>query len=195
MIDIQLVENDSKEFEKLMHDDMQKAIKHFEGELIKIRTGRAHTSLVEDIQVSCYGGAPMSLKSVAVIAAPDVRLITIQPWDASTIPDIERAILESDVGITPASDGKIVRLSLPEMSSERRDELLKILGKKLEECKIAVRNVRKDFNNLVRDSKKDKTISENFANRLADVVDKITGKFIASADELAKKKEKEVTTF
>src|SRR5437870_282344 len=130
---VALIENDVKSFETPMKAEMEKPLKHFDGELIKIRTGRAHTSLVEDIQVSCYGQAPMPLKNVAAITAPDSRMIVIQPWDAATLPDIEKALKNSEVGVTPASDGALIRLQLPEMSSNRRDELLKILGKKLEE--------------------------------------------------------------
>ena len=190
-----LIENDPKPFKAAMEAEMNKAIKHFEGELIKIRTGRAHTSLVEDLPVACYGGSAMPLRQVASLAAPEPRLITIQPWDQGIINDIEKAILESDVGLTPINDGKIIRLTLPEMSTNRRDELIKVLGKKTEECRIAIRNVRKDFNNLIRDGKKDKMISENFFSRLSDLLQEITDKFIATTDAMSTKKEKEVTSF
>lgn len=172
--------------------EVDKPLKHFDGELIKIRTGRAHTTLIEDIQVSCYGQAPQPLKNLAALAAPDTRLLTIQPWDITIIADIEKAIKSSEIGVTPANDGAIIRLQLPEISSNRRDELLKILGKKLEECKIAIRNVRKDFHNLIRDAKKDKAISENFFNRLNDSLQKITDQYIEIADQKAIKKEKEI---
>lgn len=194
MIEITLVENDSKSFEKAMQDEMSKAIKHFESELIKIRTGRAHTSLIEDVQVSCYGAAAMPLKNLASIAAPESRLLTIQPWDAAIIADIERAIRTSDLGVSPINDGALIRIQLPEMSSSRRDELTKILSKKLEECRVSIRNVRKDFNNIIRDGKKDKVISENFFNRLSDLLEKITGNFIEKADQLAHKKEQDIRT-
>lgn len=190
-----LVENDPKPFKAGMEAEMTKAIKHFEGELIKIRTGRAHTSLIDDIPVSCYGGSPMPLKQIASITAPEPRLLVIQPWDTNVMQDIEKAILTSDVGLTPINDGKIIRLTLPEMSTNRRDELVKILHKKLEECRIAVRNVRRDFNNLLRDGKKDKVISENFFSRLSDLLQEVTDKFIAQAEQLATKKEKEITSF
>jgi ribosome recycling factor len=193
-INITLVENDIKGFQHPMEIEMGKAIKHLEGELIKIRTGRAHTSLVEDLPVSAYGQMPVPLKNLAVLAAPDARLITIQPWDKNLIGDIERAIKASDIGLTPLNDGDIIRLRLPEMSSTRRDELIKILGKKVEECRVAIRNIRKDFNNLIRDAKKDKVISENFFNRLTDVLQKVTDTFIDKADQLATKKEKEIST-
>ncbi len=194
VIEFTLTENDEKSFEAKMGQEMQKPIKHFEGELIKIRTGRAHTSLIEDIPVSAYGQAPMPLKNLASLAAADARLLTVQPWDASIINDIEKAISNSDVGLTPINDGSMIRLNLPEMSTSRRDELAKILGKRLEECKVAIRNVRKDFNNLIRDGKKDKKISENFFNRLSDCLQKVTDKFIETADQMAKKKEQDLRT-
>lgn len=190
--DIILVENDIKSFQNPMSAEMEKTIKHLEGELVKIRTGRAHTSMVDDLPVSVYGQKAQALKGIAAVAAPDIRLITIQPWDPSILGDIEKAILASDVGVKPVNDGKIIRLVLPEPSGSRRDELAKILGKKVEECKIALRNVRKEFHNLVRDAKKDKKISENFFNRLSDVLEDVTHKFVDKADQLGKKKEEEL---
>jgi ribosome recycling factor len=194
MIEITLVENDSKSFEKAMQDEMSKAIKHFEGELLKVRTGRAHTSLIEDVQVSCYGAAAMPLKNLASLTAPESRLLTIQPWDAGIIADIERAIRSSELGLSPINDGAIIRIQLPEMSSSRREELIKLLSKKLEDCRVSIRNVRKDFNNIIRDSKKDKVISENFFNRLSDLLEKITTNFIDKAEQLAHKKEQDIRT-
>lgn len=195
MTNITLVENDTKTFQKAMEDEMGKSIKHLEGELLKIRTGRAHTSLIENLPVSVYGGAPMPLRQIASCAAPDVRLLTVQPWDASVIGDIEKAISNSDLGLKPENDGTIIRLTLPEMSSSRREELVKILSKKVEECKIAMRNVRKDFNNLIRDAKKDKTISENFFNRLSDLLQDVTDRYCKMADDKGEKKAKEIREF
>jgi len=193
-LDITLIENDVKSFQNPMEAEMQKPIKHFEGELIKIRSGRAHTSMVEDIPVSCYGQAPMPLKNLATLASPEARLITIQPWDAMIISDIEKAISTSDLGITPANDGTVIRIQLPNVSAQRREELLKVLGKRAEESRIAIRNIRKDFNNLIRDAKKDKKISENFFNRLSDVLQKVTDTYVAKIDDMAKRKEKDITT-
>jgi ribosome recycling factor len=191
---IVLVENDVKSFENPMKIEMEKPLKHFDGELIKIRTGRAHTSMIEDIQVTCYGQPPMPLKNLAAIAAPEPRMLTIQPWDIAIITDIEKALKNSDLGVTPANDGAIIRLQLPEISSARRDDLLKILGKKLEDCRVSIRNIRKDFNNLLRDAKKDKVISENFFNRLNDSLQKITDTFIEQAEQKSLKKEKDIKT-
>jgi ribosome recycling factor len=193
--DLVLVENDTKTFQKAMEDAMTMPIKHLEGELVKVRTGRAHTSLIENLPVSVYGGAPMALKNVAACAAPDARLLTIQPWDSGIIGEIEKAISNSDLGLSPANDGQIIRLTLPEMSTNRREELVKILHKKVEECKISIRNIRKDFNNLIRDAKKDKAISENFFNRLDDLLQKVTDRYCELADEKGEKKAKEIREF
>jgi ribosome recycling factor len=191
---ITIIENDVKSFQSSMEAEMDKSIKHLERELAKIRTGRAHTALVEDLPITVYGQQPMPLKSLAAIAAPDSKLITIQPWDSNIMGDIEKTIKESDIGITPVNDGDIIRLRLPDMSSSRRDELVKMLGKRVEEAKIAIRNVRKDFHNFVRDAKKDKTISENFFNRLNDVLQKVTDAFVEKTEQHRIKKEKEITS-
>jgi ribosome recycling factor len=194
MAEIVLIENDIKSLQKPMEIEMENPLKHFERELIKIRTGRAHTSMIEDVPVSCYGQDPVPLKGLGMVSAPDSRLLTIQPWDVSVISDIEKAIVASGFGVAPANDGKIIRLRLPEMSSDRRDELIKQLYKKLEECRVAIRNVRKDFKNLITDAKKDKKVSENFHSRLADVLQEITDAYIAKVETMAKKKEQELTT-
>ena len=195
MAEIVLVENDIKSFQNPMQAEMENPMRHFERELIKIRTGRAHTSMIEDIPVFCYGQVEaLPLKGLGSVAAPDSRLLTIQPWDSSVIVDIEKAIAASGLGISPVNDGKIIRLRLPEMSAERREDLTKLLHKKLEECRVAIRNVRKDFKNLITDAKKDKKISENFHSRLADVLQEITDSYIAKAETMAKKKEVELTT-
>lgn len=195
MIECNITENDTKTFETTMETEMGKAIKHFERELVSIRTGRAHTAMVEDLKVSCYGQAPVPLKTMAALAAPDARLITIQPWDNSIIGDIEKSILASDIGLTPINDGKLIRLQLPEMSTSRREELAKVLHKKLEECRVAIRNVRKEFHNLARDAKKNKKISEDFANRLNDCLKKVTDRFIGQAEQMSGKKEQELRVF
>ncbi len=190
MIELQLTENDSKSFQSAMNQHMEKPIRHLERELVKIRTGRAHTNMVEDLLVSCYGQAPTPLKTMAALTAPEVQLIVIQPWDPSIITEIEKAISESDLGITPINDGKLIRLVLPKMSTDRRQELKKVLGKRTEEAKVAARGIRKEFNNLIRDAKKNKIVSENFYNRLQDLLQEITDTYIKEIDEMAAKKEK-----
>jgi len=194
-IEFNLVENDTKSFENAMQNEMTNPIKHFERALVKIRTGRAHTSMIEDLKVSCYGQAPMPLKSLAALGAPDAKLLTIQPWDVGILADVEKGINESDLGLTPDNDGKIIRLRLPDMSSTRREELVKILHKKLEECRVGIRNIRKDFHNIMRDAKKDKTISEDFYNRLEDSLKKVTDQYVKQAEDISSTKEKDIRVF
>ncbi len=190
MTEFILVEGQTKPFEEIVDQEMGKSLKHFEHELTAIRTGRAHPSMVEDLKVSCYGGTTeLTLKNLATISSPEARIIIIQPWDQGATIDIERAIKESDLGLTPQTDGSVIRLVLPEMSSTRREELTKLLHKKLEECRVAVRNVRKHFHNLIRDTEKDKGISEDFAKRLTDLLQKHTDKSIKFAEDLSTKKE------
>ncbi len=180
-------EGDPREFEATVNSEMESPIKHFEKELSSIRTGRATTSLIIDLKVEAYG-QQMSLKELATVAAPDARLLTIQPWDKSIIGDIEKAILTSDLGINPINDGQIIRLQFPMISSERREELVKQLGKKTEECRVGIRNVRKEFHNQIRTAEKEKHISEDFASRLTDNLQKLTDKFIKKAEEFHDKK-------
>ncbi len=186
-------DNNSKEFEKSMSAEMDKVIKHFEHELTTIRTGRAHPALVESIKVACYDATSfMPLKQVATISAPESHLLTIDPWDKGIVNDIVRALSNSDLGVNPETDGAQVFVRLPQMSSERRDELVKILGKKAEDARIAARNVRKDFHNMTRDAQKNKEISEDHSRRLNDLLQKITDKYIGDIDNKLKAKEKDL---
>jgi len=193
MEDIAFQEGDSKSFETLLKKQMDNPIKHFEKELASIRTGRANVALLEHIKVECYGQL-MPLKELATLNAPESRLLTIQPWDKTIIPEIEKAISNSDLGVTPANDGAIVRIQLPQMSTSRRDELVKLLGKKTEECRVAVRNIRKEFHNEVRDAEKKHIISEDFAEKLSTLLQKVTDEFIAKADQHHDKKAAELKT-
>lgn len=194
MINVTLRENETNPFESAVDSAMDLGIKHFERELVTIRTGRAHTSMIEDIKVFCYGeGTPMPLKSLASLSAPEARLLIIQPWDKSVMPAIEKAIMTSEVGLTPLNDGNVIRLQLPEITSSRRDELKKILHKKLEECRVAIRQARKDFHNLVRDAEKEKKISEDFSKRLVELLQKRTDHFVSLAEQKSQKKESELS--
>ena len=184
-------ESESKQFEQRVGEEMEKPIKHYEKELSSIRTGRASTMLLEGIKAESYGQL-MPLRELATLATPDARLITIQPWDKSVIPAIEKAIRQSDIGITPANDGTVIRLQLPQMSEARRDELVKVLGKKTEECRIGIRNVRREYHNQIRKADKDHGISEDFAKRLSDTLQKITDSYVKKTDEINQKKEKEI---
>lgn len=190
MKDIIFSEGDVKTFETTVALEMQTPIKHFERELASIRTGRASTKLIEDIPVACYGST-MKLREVASCGAPDARMLTVQPWDKSLIESIEKALLASDIGITPINDGEMIRLQLPQMSTARRDELIKLLGKKAEECRVGVRGVRKEAQNQLKAAQKG-NISEDFAKRLADSLQKVTDNTIKVVDELAEKKSSEI---
>ncbi len=194
MVEYTFTEGDTKSLDAALSTEMQKSIKHFEHELVSIRTSRAHPDMLAEIKVEAYEGNPLPINQLAAISTPDARNLLIQPWDKAVINKIEKAIIASQLGVTPINDGDLIRITLPEMSSQRRGELGKILGKKQEECKIGVRNVRKEFHNMIRDAKKGKKISEDFANRLMDNLEKVTSKYCKAADELAAKKEKEITT-
>lgn len=186
-------EGNIKSFEDILTRNMDKPIKHFEHELTAIRTGRASTAIVEDISVTVESyNQIMPLRELATLSTPDSRLITIQPWDKSVIGDIEKSILASNIGLTPQNDGTLIRLQLPQMSSDRREELIKVLHKKGEETRIGVRTVRKEFHNQIRDTERKHGISEDFAKRLNDVLQKITDKYIKCADDMQNKKESEL---
>lgn len=191
MINLKLTDNNIREFEQSVNVEMDKSVKHFERELITIRTGRAHPSMVEALKVPCYSTIK-NLKEIALISAPESKMIVIEPWDKGLIPDIEKAIGNSDLGITPHNDGNLIRLRLPEISTSRRDDLVKVLHKKLEDARIAIRNVRKDYHNLIRDTEKAKKISEDHTRRLNDMLQKITDKFIGVVEQMALKKENEI---
>ncbi|KKP24792.1 MAG: Ribosome-recycling factor [candidate division TM6 bacterium GW2011_GWF2_28_16] len=191
MVEIIFQEGNSTDFEKIIKAEMENPLKHFEKELVAIRTGRASTKMVEDVKVDVYG-QQMKIRELASIATPDARLITIQPWDKSVIGDIEKGLQMSELGVTPVNDGNLIRIQLPQMTESRRTELDKILGKKTEECRVAIRNIRKEFHNQVRESEKEHDISEDFAKRLSDLLQKITDQFIAKAEDLYNKKAQEI---
>ncbi len=181
----------TKQFEKDVETEMDTHIKHLEKELLKIRTGRAHPSMIEDVKVMAYG-ALMPLKEVAAVSAPDVALLMVQPWDKANIGEIEKSLSSSDLGLTPANDGNIIRIQMPKMSSSRREELAKVLNQKLEQAKVAIRNVRKEVQNIIRDTEKSKKISEDYGRRLAESLQKVTDKLIELCDSIAVKKEAEI---
>ncbi len=188
-----ITEGATAPFEKTVAEEMTKVVKHFEQELLGIRTGRAHPSMIDGVKVECYGGSSeMLLKNIASISTPDPRTLMVQPWDQSVLHDIARALRESDLGVNPQEDSGVLRIVLPEMSRSRRDELIKVLQKKLEDSRVSIRNVRKDYHNLIRDTEKAKTISEDFAKRLNDLLQKVTDKFIKQVDDLGTKKEVEL---
>ena len=188
---ILFTEGDTRSFEQTVALEMQNPIKHFERELATIRTGRASTKLIEGIMAECYG-QKMPLRDVATLSTPDPRLLTVQPWDKNLINDIEKALLNSDIGITPVNDGEIIRLQLPQMSSARREELIKLLGKKTEECRVGVRAIRKEAQNQIKAAEKAREISEDFVKRLADSLEKVTKNTIQIVDEISEKKSTDI---
>jgi ribosome recycling factor len=179
---------------ELLHstdEKMKKAIESVTREFAEIRTGRANPSLVEGMHVDYYG-TPTLLKQMASISVPDAHLLVIQPWDVSAIVEIEKAIMKSNLGITPSNDGKVIRLSVPQLSKERRQELAKVVHKMSEEGRISLRTIRREAKEALEKSEKDKIISEDEKFRAIDELQKIVDKYIAKVDELLKNKEKEV---
>ena len=175
-------------------ESMGKSIEALERELKRVRTGRASLSILDGIKVDYYGTLT-PLNQMATLAVPESRLITIQPWDVSVIQDVEKAILKSDLGLTPSNDGKILRISIPPLTEERRKELVKMVHKMCEDHKVSVRNTRRDSNELLKSLKKDGDISEDEAFKAQDEVQKITDEHIKLIDECFTKKEKEILKF
>lgn len=172
-------------------DRMEKAIASLERDFAKLRTGRASTALVDGIKADYYG-TPTPISQMASVAVPDSRTLTIQPWDKGGMAAVEKAILKSDLGLTPVNDGKIIRISIPPLTEERRKELVKVARKYGEEAKVAVRNVRRDANDSLKKAEKDKEITEDALKRATDDVQKLTDRFVAEVDSRCQAKEKEI---
>ncbi|MEM9157124.1 MAG: ribosome recycling factor [Cyanobacteria bacterium P01_F01_bin.33] len=170
---------------------MQKAVESTQRNFNTIRTGRASTSLLDRIQVEYYG-TPTSLKSLATISTPDASTLTIQPFDASSLTDIERAISMSDLGLTPNNDGKMIRLNIPPLTAERRKDLVKLVSKMSEEGKVSVRNVRRDAIDRARKMAKNSEISEDESNDLQTDIQKLTDRYTKEIDKLMSEKEAEI---
>ena len=170
---------------------MKRTLSSLEKELGKVRTGRASVALLDDIRVDYYG-SPTPLNQVATLSVPESRLIVIQPWDTSTIGAIERAILKSELGMTPVNDGKVIRISVPRLTEERRKELVKVVRKMGETGKIGVRNVRREVIEGIRQMEKTKEVSEDESHKRQTQVQKVTDRFIGQIDELIQVKEKEI---
>ena len=170
---------------------MDSSLDVFRKNLGGIRTGRASTSILDGISVDYYG-TPTPLKQVATISVPESRLIAIQPWDVSILKEIEKAILASDLGLTPNNDGKIIRLPIPPLTQERRQELAKIVKRIMEDAKIAVRNIRREGNEQLKKAEKAKNVTEDECRKGIDQIQKITDDYIKNVDEISEKKEKEV---
>ena len=172
-------------------DRMKKVIENLEREFKRVRTGRASVALLDGIRVDYYG-TPTPLNQIATLTVPEPRSITIQPWDATVIGDVEKSILKSELGLTPMNDGKMVRINIPPLTEERRRDLVKVVRKMAEESKVALRNIRRDSNEMLKDLKKDKAISEDEQFRGQDEVQKITDEFIKQAEAVYAGKEKEI---
>jgi ribosome recycling factor len=173
------------------HKRMNKAIDALKKEFSKIRTGRASIALFDDIRVDYYG-TPTPLNQVGTLAIPESRLITIQPWEKNLIPEIEKAIFKSDLGLNPISDGQLVRISIPPLTEERRKEMVKLTKRMGEDAKVAVRNARRDANETLKNSEKKKEISEDQLKRGEKAIQELTDKFVKKVDEVVAAKENEV---
>jgi ribosome recycling factor len=173
---------------------MDKVLEVLARDLSRVRTGRASVALLEGIKVDCYG-TTMPLPQVASLAAPEARLLTVQPWDPTVLGDIERAILKSDLGLNPVNDGKIIRLPIPALTTERRKDLVKIVKKMEEEGKVALRNLRREANEDLKEMKKEKILPEDDAHRGQEEVQKLTDEYSKKVEAQAADKEKEIMSF
>ncbi|HHV16293.1 MAG TPA: ribosome recycling factor [Gelria sp.] len=170
---------------------MKKSIEHFTGDLATLRAGRANPAMVEKLLVDYYG-EPTPLNQLATITVPEARLLVIQPWDKGSMADIEKAILKSDLGVNPTNDGNVVRIAIPQLTEERRKDLVKVVKKRAEEARVAVRNIRREANDMVKSSEKEKLLSEDESKRGMDEVQKITDKHIKEIDVISEAKEKDI---
>ncbi|MFA5100179.1 MAG: ribosome recycling factor [Candidatus Omnitrophota bacterium] len=180
-----------KEVVHTTEDKLKKSIDFVSRNFAEVRTGRANPALVEGLHVDYYG-TPTMLKQLAAISVPDARMIMIQPWDPTAMVEIEKAILKSNLGITPSNDGKVIRLTVPQLSKERRQELAKVVHKMAEEGRVSLRTVRHESRAILEKLQKDKVVSEDERDRGIDEVQKMVDKYTAKIEELLKAKEKEV---
>lgn len=174
-----------------MERKMAKAAETLKAEFAGIRTGRANPALLEGIKVQSYG-ALVPLNQVAGVSVPEPRLLVIQPWDKNALPEIEKAILKSELGLTPMNDGRVIRLPIPTLTEERRRELSKVVKKMAEDHKVAVRNIRREANDEIKKLEKDKKISEDESKKALERTQELTDKAIKGIDEVLAKKEKEI---
>jgi ribosome recycling factor len=173
---------------------MTSAIDTLTREFASVRTGRASTGLVETVRVDYYG-TPTPVTQMASVSVPDARTLLIQPWEASQLGPIEKAILKSELGLTPVNDGKVIRLTMPPLSEERRKQLAKTVHKLAEDARVAIRNIRREANDRLKAMGRDKNVSEDEERRGHDLIQKTTDRYIVRVDELLKKKEQEILSF
>jgi ribosome recycling factor len=180
--------------QKDLETRMQAAVDVLAREFASVRTGRANAALLDGVRVEAYGNTT-PLNQVASVSVPDPRTILIQPWDATQLKEIEKGIVKSDLGLSPSNDGKVIRLTMPTLTEERRKQLAKSVGKFAEDARVAIRNVRREANDKMKGLAKEKKISEDEERRGHDQIQKTTDRFIAKVDELLKKKEQEIMSF
>lgn len=180
-----------KEIYTTHEEKMQKTLESLKKELAAIRTGRATPALLDRVQVDYYG-TMTPINQVANISIPDPRSLLIQPWEKTLVAEIEKAIMKSDIGLTPNSDGAIIRLNLPQLTQERRAEFVKVANKKAEEARVAIRNIRRDANDLLKKVEKDKSVPEDELKKAQDEIQKLTDRYIKEADQMVGTKEKEI---
>jgi ribosome recycling factor len=178
---------------KTAEEHMTKSTGILQEELAKVRTGRAHPSLLEHLTVSCYG-SDMPLNQVASVNISDARTLTITPWDKTLVQAIEKAILQSDLGLNPATAGQVIRVPMPPLTEERRKDLVKVIRGEAENTRVAIRNIRRDANAQVKELLKAKSISEDEERQAGDKIQKLTDKYIAEVEDILKKKEEELMT-
>ena len=171
--------------------NMKKSLEVLKKELAGMRAGRATPALLDKVMVSYYGN-PMPVNQLANVSVPEARLLVIQPWDKTVLPEIEKAILKSDLGITPTSDGTVIRLTIPPLTQERRAELVKIIKKKAEEGRVAIRNIRREYMEKFKQQQKKGEIPEDESRRAQDEIQKLTDKYVKEIDQLLASKEQEI---
>lgn len=181
---------DKKLFNEL-EDRMKKVLANLKSEFATIRTGRASTALLDKVYVDYYG-TPTPINQVASVSVPEPKMILIQPWELKMLQVIEKSILKSDLGLTPNNDGKVIRLILPELTAERRQELVKLAKKKTEDAKVSIRNIRREYNDTLKKMEKNKEISEDDLKRSQEEIQKITDKYIDETDKILANKEKDI---
>lgn len=181
----------TKETLQQLDDRMKKSVDLLAKEFTTLRAGRATPALLDKIFVDYYG-TPTPINQVATISVPEARLLVIQPWERNLVPAIEKAILKSDLGVTPASDGYLIRISIPPLTQEKRKELVKVIQKKAEEARVVIRNVRRDGNEQIKAAEKRGEISEDESKRTLDEIQRKTDKFIKQIDQVAESKQKEI---
>jgi ribosome recycling factor len=174
-------------------NSMEKALAALANELKKVRTGRAQISMLDGVRVNYYG-TPTPLNQVSAVSTPDAKTFMIAPWESQMLKEIEQAIVKSDVGMSPINDGKVIRLKLPDLTEQRRKELVKQCHKLVEESKVAIRMARRDANEQLKTAQKDKAISEDDSKRGQDEIQKLTDQYIEKSDKLSAEKEKEIMT-